>query len=302
MNESWTPHFRRQKNIWVFLWRKYGRNCTINEWMNEWKLGPISPKNEGMKSANGILIGDGTKTFCTVCFKKKSCLPLSFWEKRSMMPRHKFWVLTYTHTHPKNVYIIRQNICAWAASKCVWSSLDTSCSGNWAVREKRCRHYLFFVPSPIKDFILFLAQFRQKVVRKKMATTSPKEFFLKKPRFSPDYIFSKVTSLAWSLIYRQVSLEQTKMSKNVTLPRGDENERFVVQCLVSMVVLSLQFGAINNRPIPQKFSILRLEVAKDVTWWGRCIINYMVPKPSCQTPKASCRIDTWQRQKLKLGN
>jgi hypothetical protein len=124
----------------------------------------------------------------------------------------------------------------------------------------------------------------------------------KKPRFSPDYIFSKVTSLAWSLIYRQVSLEQTKMSKNVTLPRGDENERFVVQCLVSMVVLSLQFGAINNRPIPQKFSILRLEVAKDVTWWWRCIINYMVPKPSRQTLKASCRIETWQRQKLKLGN
>jgi hypothetical protein len=62
------------------------------------------------------------------------------------------------------------------------------------------------------------------------------------------------------------------------------------------------FWSNRNHPIPQKFSILRLEVAKDVTWWGRCIINYMVPKPSRQTPKASCRIETWQRQKLKLGS
>jgi hypothetical protein len=66
-----------------------------------------------------------------------------------------------------------------------------------------------------------------------------------------------------------VSLEQR--CQNVTLPKGDESEGFVVQCLVSMVVLSLHFGAINNHPIPQKFSILRLEVAKNVTWWGRCI-------------------------------
>ncbi len=187
--------------------KRFLKNIQENKWMNECKLGPTSPKNEGMKSANGVLIGDGTKTFCTVCFKKKSCLPLSFWEKRSMMPRHKFWVLTYTHTHPENVYIIRQNICAWAASKCVWSSPDTSCSGNWAVREKRCRHYLFFVPSPIKDFILFWRNFAKKWPQKKWQQPPQRIFFFKTKIFARLYFFK--SHIASMITHTQTSVTRT---------------------------------------------------------------------------------------------
>jgi hypothetical protein len=35
---------------------------------------------------------------------------------------------------------------------------------------------------------------------------------------------------------------------------------------------------------------------------GKMYHYYMVPKPSHQTPKASCHVETWQQQKLKVGS
>jgi hypothetical protein len=232
--------------------------------MNECKLGPTSPKNEGMKSANGVLIGDGTKTFCTVCFQKHSCLPLSFWEKDGWCPDTKFWVLTYTHTHTPRTCIIRQkNLCMGSIKMCLVITRHILL-GQLGSPWKKMQTLPFFCTISNQGFYFIFGAISPK--------SDPKK-----------------------------SVTRTKMSKCYLAKRRWEwrvccSMHGVDGCSVA------PFWSNRNHPIPQKFSILRLEVAKDVTWWGRCIINYMVPKPSRQTPKASCRIETWQRQKLKLGS
>ncbi len=104
--------------------------------------------------------GPYCREYCrsTVCF---SSFLSGLGPKRSMMARHKFWLLLCTlwvcnrHyetycvanyaseylLHTQIVYNTTQNLCLGSTKMCVWWWPDTSWWGIWAVREKRSRQY-----------------------------------------------------------------------------------------------------------------------------------------------------------------
>lgn len=130
--------------------------------------------------------------------------------------------------------------CAWAASKYSGHHQTHLAHAIGAVWEKRCRHYLFLYHLQSRFFFFFFwAKFCQKATQKKMVATSPKE---KRSKMSPRQKAMRVKGTFWM--------------HNV-------NGRFVTP-----------FWSNHNHLIRQKFSIPRLEVAKDITWWGRCIITW----------------------------
>jgi hypothetical protein len=92
-----------------------------------------------------------------------------------------------------------------------------------------------------------------------------RNLFFKKPRFSPDWDFSKSCISSVITHTRQVLIQQRCQRCGLTKRQWECKVSFECTCQWLLY------------PICQKFCIPRLEVAKDVTWWGRCIIIIWYP-------------------------
>jgi hypothetical protein len=129
--------------------------------------------------------------------------------------------------------------------KIFWSSPDTSCSRNWGSLGKKMQTLPFFVPSPIKVFFFFfLGEILPKSDPKKNGSNLPKG----------------------------------KEVKNVTSPKGDESEGYVLNAQRQWSFCHSILEQSQPSDSPKVFHP-KVGGCQGYNLMGK-MYNYMVPKPS----------------------
>ncbi len=162
----WQKFLPRRSRLWTFISKMpsgyFAKPLQI--WQRVYSQGRLSYilylavvlcKWGGHQISNGSLLQKVQKWCLLLIFLVCPWANPSFWEKdgwwcpdTNFGSCHQFGCVIDTRrhvtriTHPSVYYtpkvcILKPKICVWAAPRCVWWWWDTSCWGNWAVREKK---------------------------------------------------------------------------------------------------------------------------------------------------------------------
>ncbi len=144
--------------------------------MNEWKLGPTLPQKWGHEIGKWGPYWRRYKNFLYGLLPKNFLVCPCLFEKK--MDDAQTQILgPDIHTYTQRTCIIRQkNLCLGSIKMCLVITRHILL-GQLGSPWKKMQTLPFFCTISNQGFYFILAQFRQKVAPKKMAATSPKDFF-----------------------------------------------------------------------------------------------------------------------------